>query len=138
MNIAICGSMQFYKEMREIKKTLTDMGHSVSVPMGDYEGVPVEARDDLSKEELIAAKIEYDFIRNHFRNIEKAEAILIINYPKKNIDGYIGGNTFLEMGYGFGLRKKIFLLFPLPDMDYSAEMHAMQPIVLDGDLGKIE
>ena len=138
MNISICGSMQFYQEMKEIKKTLLGMGHTVVVPMGDYEGVPIEARKDLSKEELIAAKIEYDFIRNNFKNIEWSDAILIINYPKKGIDGYIGGNTFLEMGYAFGLKKKIYVLFPLPAMEYEAEMHAMQPIVLDGDLGKIE
>ena len=137
MNISICGSMQFYQEMKEIKKTLVGMGHNVVVPMGDYEGVPIEARKDLTKEELIAAKIEYDFIRSNFHNIEQSDAILIINYPKKGIDGYIGGNTFLEMGYAFGLKKKIFVLFPLPPMDYEAEMHAMQPIIIDGDLEKI-
>jgi len=136
MTIAICGSMQFHQEMREIKKILEGMGHIVSVPMGDYEGIPVEARG-LPKEELIAAKIEYDFIRKNFKNIEQADAVLVLNYPKKNIEGYIGGNTFLEMGYGFGLGKKIFALFPLPVMEYEAEMHAMQPMILNGDLGKI-
>ena len=136
MIIAICGSMQFHQEMREIKKILEGMGHIVSVPMGDYEGIPVEARG-LPKEELIAAKIEYDFIRKNFKNIEQADAVLVLNYPKKSIEGYIGGNTFLETGYGFGLGKKIFALFPLPVMEYEAEMHAMQPIILNGDLGKI-
>jgi nucleoside 2-deoxyribosyltransferase len=136
MTIAICGSMQFHQEMREIKKILEGIGHIVSVPMGDYEGIPVEARG-LPKEELIAAKIEYDFIRKNFKNIEQADAVLVLNYPKKNIEGYIGGNTFLEMGYGFGLGKKIFALFPLPVMEYEAEMHAMQPMILNGDLGKI-
>lgn len=124
--------------MREVKRILEGMGHSVVVPMGDYEGVPIEARTDMTKEEMIAAKIEYDFIRNHFKNIEQADAILIINYAKKGIDGYIGGNTFLEMGYAFGLKKTIYVLFPIPTMDYASEMHAMQPIVLDGDLGNIE
>jgi hypothetical protein len=41
------------------------------------------------------------------------------------------------MGHAFGLGKKIYLLSPIPDMDYKVEMHAMQPIVLNGDLEKI-
>jgi nucleoside 2-deoxyribosyltransferase len=88
-------------------------------------------------EERINVKIEHDFIREHFRKIEQADAILVLNYKKKDIEGYIGGNTFLEMGHAFGLGKKIYLLYPVPAMDYNVEMHAMQPIILDGDLTKL-
>jgi len=137
MNIAICGSMFFYKEMRHVKETLETRGHTVIVPLGTDEEPPVESRPGITKDELIAAKIEFDFIRRHFKNIERSDAILILNYPKKSIDGYIGGNTFLEMGYAFGLRKKIYSLYPIPDMNYASEMHAMEPIVIHGDLSKI-
>jgi nucleoside 2-deoxyribosyltransferase len=89
-------------------------------------------------EDKILTKIEYDFIREHFRKIEKSDGILILNYEKKGIAGYIGGNTFLEMGYAFGLRKRIYLLYPVPEMDYSVEMHAMKPVVLHGDLTKLQ
>ena len=60
-----------------------------------------------------------------------------MNHEKKGIANYIGGNTFLEMGYAFGQGKKIYLLNPIPDMDYSTEMFAMQPVVISGDLSKI-
>ena len=138
MKITICGSMSFYKEMRSVKESLEQQGHMVLVPLGTDEEPPVEGRPGITKDELIAAKIECDFIRRHFKNIEHSDAILILNYQKKEIDGYIGGNTFLEMGYAFGLGKKIFTLFPIPTMDYEAEMHAMQPIVIHGDLTKIQ
>lgn len=129
--------MQFYKEMLDTKKTLETMGFRVLIP---------KEADDLSKnetfmdsdEDRIAAKIEYDFIRAHFRVIEEADAILILNYEKKGIPGYIGGNTFLEMGYAFGLGKKVYLLNPVPEMDYKTEMYAIQPVVIDGDLTKIQ
>ncbi len=88
-------------------------------------------------EEKIAHKIEHDFIREHFRKIEKSDAILVLNYDKKGIANYIGGNTFLEMGLAFWLGKKMYLLYAIPDMDYKTEMHAMQPIVLNGDFTKI-
>jgi len=137
MKIHICGSMTFYREMRVIQSKLNASGHEVTVPMGTNEEIPVEARTDLTHEELIDAKIEFDFIRMNFRKIDEADSILILNYEKKGIVGYIGGNTFLEMGYAFGLRKKIFTLHSVPNLDYSAEMHAMQPVVIDGDLAKI-
>ena len=72
------------------------------------------------------------------RKIEKCDAILVLNYDKKGIVNYIGGNTFLEIGLAFWLGKKIFLLHPIPEMDYKAEMHAMQPVVLQGDLSLLQ
>jgi len=137
MKISICGSMMFYIQMREAQEVLEKFGHEVIVPMGTDDDPPIESRPGITKEQLVAAKIEYDFIRRHFRNIESSDAILILNYPKDGIEGYIGGNTFLEMGYAFGLNKKIFTLYAIPEMQYAAEMHAMQPVVLDGDVTKI-
>lgn len=128
--------MQFHQEMSQIKAILEDDGHTVFAP-GELDNLEQNESYMETDEERITAKIEHDFIREHFRKIEQAEAILILNYAKKRIEGYIGGNTFLEMGYAFGLGKKIFLLNPIPEMDYKTEMHAMQPIILNGDLNKI-
>lgn len=137
MTITICGSMKFHREMREVRSQLEDMGHTALVPKSielmDTQGY-VHPEED---EERITAKIEHDFIRAHFAKVQDADAILVLNYDKKGIAGYIGGNTFLEMGYAFGRGKKIFLLHPIPDMDYRTEMHAMQPIILNGDFTRI-
>lgn len=138
MTITICGSMSFWKEMKTIKDGLEILGHMVLVPVEiEKDVVPIDAKKDVSDEEKITAKIEYDFIKEHFKKIEKSDAILVLNYDKNGIKNYIGGNTFLEMGYAFGLGKRIFLLNPVPDMNYSIEMHAMQPVVIDGELENI-
>jgi len=138
MKITICGSMKFYLEMKAIRDGLIVLGHEVFVPMEvETNEVPIDALPDTTDEEKINAKIEYNFIREHFRKIELADSILVLNYEKNGIAGYIGGNTFLEMGYAFGLGKTIYLMNPVPEMNYSVEMHAMKPIVVDGDLGKI-
>ena len=128
--------MQFHDEMLKTKMKLESMGHMVFVPSGAYDKSRNEYYVDTD-EERITVKIEHDLIREHFRYIEQSDAILILNYQKKGIDGYIGGNTFLEMGHAFGLGKMIYLLNPIPEMDYKIEMHAMQPVALDGDLSKI-
>lgn len=128
--------MKFHREMLETKNQLEKFGFTILVP-SDLDNIANNESYMSSDEERITAKIEYDFIREHFKKIDQADAILILNYEKKGIPGYIGGNTFLEMGYAFGLGKKVYLLYPIPDMDYKTEMHAIQPIVIDGDLALI-
>lgn len=136
MTITICGSMQFHREMEDMRKRLQARGFTVLVP-ADLDHIENNESYMTNDEDKISTKIEFDFIREHFKKIEQADAILILNYEKKGIAGYIGGNTFLEMGYAFGLDKKVYLLHPIPEMDYKTEMYAIQPIILDGDLGKI-
>lgn len=133
MIITICGSMQFHQEMKTVKRELESRGFTVLVP-SELDNLENNESYMSSDEDRINAKIEYDFIREHFKKVEMADAILILNYRKKNIDGYIGGNTFLEMGYAFGLGKQVYLLNPIPQMDYYTEMVAIQPTILNGDL----
>ena len=87
--------------------------------------------------ERLKAEAEHDFIREHFRIIEKVDAVLVVNETKHKVKGYIGGNTFLEMGIAFYLGKKIYLLYTIPKMEYELELHAMRPVVLNGDLSKL-
>jgi nucleoside 2-deoxyribosyltransferase len=137
MIITICGSMQFHQEMLEAKRLLEERGFTVYIPIGAYDKSKNEFYTK-SEEEKISFKIEHDLIHEHFHEIDKAEAILVLNYEKKGMPGYVGGNTFLEMGYAFGLGKKIYLLYPVPDMDYKVEMHSMKPVMLDGDLSNLQ
>ena len=136
MTITICGSMQFHEEMLAYEKKLEGAGHTVFVPKGAYDITKNESYKDTDEEKILV-KVEHDVIRDHFNFIRQSDVIMVLNFDKKGVSGYIGGNTFLEMGLAFCLEKKIFLLNPVPRMDYLTEMHAFQPIVLDGDLSRI-
>jgi nucleoside 2-deoxyribosyltransferase len=136
MTITICGSMQFHHEMAQVQYLLEEEGHTVLVPK-DLTVLEQNESFMETDEERVTSKIEHDFIREHFKKIERSNAILVLNYEKKGVSGYIGGNTFLEMGHAFGLGKKLYLFNPVPEMDYSVEMHAMKPVILDGDLLKL-
>ena len=70
--------------------------------------------------------------------IKTADAILIANYDKKGIKNYIGGNTFLEIGFAHVLGKAIYILNDIPNCSYTEEIKIMQPIVLKGDLLKLK
>lgn len=79
-----------------------------------------------------------DLMRRHFNEIDKADAILVVNYEKHGRTGYIGGNVLIEMALAFYLKKPIYLLnTPDPECPYLEEILGMGSIVLNKDLRKI-
>jgi len=129
MRIVICGSMSSIDDMINVKKELLQKNHHVTLP---------KTIDGETDHESTKNKIEHDLIRGYFKEIGSADAVLIVNVEKKGIPNYIGGNSFLEMAFAHVLNKKIFLLNSVPDMIYTDEIEAMQPVVLNSDFSKIE
>lgn len=136
MKIIICGSISAAKEIFEVKAKLEAMGHEVEIPEGvkhldQWEG------DDANMSEKAERKIKHDLIRGYYEKIKEYDAVLVVNVDKKGVKNYIGGNTFLEMGFGHVLNKKLYCLNPLPDLSYTSEMTAMEPIIIDNQLALI-
>lgn len=137
--IAICSSASFYRQAIEVKSRLEKFGLSVIVPKvalqmeqsGDfdvshYKTWFADANDYAKKS---------DFIRSHFMEIAKADAVLVLNYEKHGQANYIGGNVLMEMAVAFYLNKAIFILNLIPEnSSFLEELHGMLPTVLNGDL----
>ncbi|MEI7690338.1 MAG: hypothetical protein WCI63_01810 [bacterium] len=137
MKIIICGSMSAHKEMTDTKRILEQNGHIVEMP--SLNNLDHELDSNGNTLETSRIKIEQDLIRGYFQIIKEGDAVLAVNVNKNGIDGYIGGNTFLEIGFGYALDKKIYLLnHYTKELPYYDEIDAMQPIVLSGDLNKIK
>lgn len=136
MKITICSSMVFSKELIEIERELLKQKHEVILPGFVKEYAQLNTPDEMHKESA-KNKIEHDLIRGYFNKIKDSDAVLIFNENRHDIDNYIGGNTLIEMGFAHVLNKKIFLLNPIPNMSYSDEIIAMKPIIINGDLNKI-
>jgi hypothetical protein len=137
MKIAICGSMTFAEQMFEIKKQLEYKNHEIILP----HNTELYVNNSLtleSKKESVENKIKYNLFKYYFNLIKNSDAILMANFEKNKIKNYIGGNSFLEMGFAHILNKKIFILNDIPKMIYTDEIKAMQPIILKGDLTKIK
>ncbi len=132
MKIAICGSMQFAKEMIELKENLEGKGHKVEVPINTqkYVNGEVKVEDKWEKQDL-------DVFKDYFKKIKYSDAVLIINEVKNGTEGYVGGNSLIEMAFAHILDKKIFLLRDIPKMSYTDEIEAMKPVVLNGNLNLI-
>ena len=126
--ICLCSSRKFFDKLWCVKKDLEKIGYGVLVPSMK------NIQDEFITEqrgEYEFAKIHYDLIRKHFKKIDESDAVLVCNYDKNGIEGYIGGNTLLEMGKAFDKEIPIFLLNKIPQIDYRAEILAMRPIILE-------
>lgn len=129
--------MSFAKEMLELKSLLEAREHACLIP-NETIGYADGKVENEGGSEGARRKIEHDLIRDHHRKIEQSDAILVVNHSKKGVENYIGGNTFLEMGFAYILGKKIFLLNDVPSLDLiKEELLAMRPVILNGDLGKL-
>lgn len=128
--------MTFSKKMLDIERELLDLKHVVVLPKFTKEHSLLETADKMHAESA-ENKIKHDLIKDHYYEIKNSDAILVINEDKKDIKNYIGGNSLIEIAFAHILEKKIFLLNPIPQMNYIDEIIAMNPVVLNGNLTKI-
>lgn len=144
MRIVICGSMAFASKMKSAKNRLAKDGHEVLVPEFIDKFIKVkelEMQAKASKRGTEGAKLKkkHDLIRKHWEKIQKSDAILVLNYTKNKVKNYVGGNSFLEMGFAYVLGKRIYLLNPVPEQKFiKEEILAMESTVLNGNLSKIK
>lgn len=154
MKITICGSIGFYKEMESARDQLVELGHEVKIPELTLE-VPEEfgggkkvyfgqyVEENGGMNAFPAGHKLWDLkegaIKDHFEKIEGTDAILVINPEKRGVAGYVGGNTLIEIGVAFYLKKPIYIFNPVSsELSYKQEILGMKPIILDGNLNNIK
>ncbi len=82
--------------------------------------------------------LKEDAIKDHFEKIEWCDVVVVANYEKRGVKGYIGGNTLIEIGLAFYLKKPIYILNPVSsELSYKVEILGMKPIVLSGNIDSI-
>ena len=106
MVITICMSMLLAHRLPALTAALEAAGHEVLTPVDtdgfDYVGATTSER--------ASQKREYDLIREHWRKIQRSDAILVVNEDLPGRPGHIGGNTFLEMGFAHVLELPIYMM----------------------------
>jgi len=135
MKIFIACSKHFYKEIPTIKDRLESMGHIVSMPNSYDEPMKEEKLKASNPAEHVSWKAL--MLKKDKENIEPNDAILVLNFDKNNQKNYIGGATFLEIYKSWEMNKKIFLFNPIPENILKDEIIGFNPVILNGDLSKI-
>lgn len=146
MKITVCSSAFFTKKVYEIKQKLEERGHEVFVFPDEVElnGKRLHVTEfyKMRKEDYFNDKywkLKNELIHEHIEKIEKSDAILVLNLDKNEEKGYIGGNTFLEIGIAYYLSKKIFLWKkPSESLPYFEEIMALNPIIINENIEKIK
>lgn len=142
-SITICSSAAFFKQALEVEKQLVKMGFAVQLP---YTAMKMEKSGDYRVETYktwFNDPKQYTrktwLIKNHLKKVKSGDAVLVLNYEKKGVPGYIGGNTLIEAAIGFDRGKKIYILNPISDdLGFKEEIYGLRPVFLNGDIGKIK
>ena len=136
MKIGIIGSMQYTEKMIEARDKLVELGHNAFVTSLAQAFI---GKNDEEKEKIkLHQKNHLDAIREFWKLMQGADAVLVLNFDKHGIKNYIGGNTLMEIGFAHVLNQKIFLYNPIPDIPYyKSEIEAVKPVIIHGDYSLI-
>lgn len=122
MTICLVGSMRDLGRIQEIAGELKQRGHRVILPL-----------DTSSARFADRVKAKHDFMQGMFTNIRQCDSVLAVNdIPRGGMEGYIGPNTFLQLGMAMALEKPLFSLKPWDQrLPYTEELNAMGINLLD-------
>jgi hypothetical protein len=74
----------------------------------------------------------------HFKKVVESDAILVTNYEKHGLAGYIGGNALMEMTLAFINKKPIFVLNKVDEkLEIKEEVYGLKSIFPNVDLSLI-
>jgi len=124
----IHASLDFKQGMIDAKKYIENNSiHQVVLP----ELIRYQDIRDVKGDDITFTKIKNRLTKDNFRNVEKCDSLLILNYSHREIKDYVGGNSFMEMVIAFFLEKPIYLLNDIPEnMTFTEEIKSLYPIVV--------
>ena len=141
--IVVCSSAAFYKQAVDIEKELKNLGFKVLIPLvankmkksGDFnvENYKTWWKNPNDYKRKLQLTIK------HFKEIEKGDPVLVLNYKKNGKAGYIGGAVLMEIALALYLKKPIYILNPIDESSkYKEEIYGALPKIINGDLLKIK
>ena len=128
-SILIHASLDFKNEIISVGKFLNSIGKFTPIlpELTRYQHIR-----DIDNDDETFTKIKNRLTLDNIKNVEKCDALLILNYSHRGIDNYVGGNSFMEMCVAFYLGKPIYLLNNIPEnMTYTEEIKALYPTVIN-------
>jgi len=132
MKITICGSIAHVEAMNQTAKQLEAEGYEVEIPHSRENEIDYNSLTDAEQ-----AKAKDSLIKAHLNKINESDAILVFNQDKKGVEGYVGGNTLMEMAFAYTQGIEVFLLKRPTGVSYTEEILGMMPILLDNDINLI-
>ena len=95
--------MKFYDQMMSMAEKLTTAGFKVHTPTQEE-----ILFHNMNEQEKVKAKKQY--IQEHMERIRASDIVLIANFSKNGISGYIGPNTLIEIAFARAFEKPIYII----------------------------
>ncbi|MCV0426820.1 MAG: hypothetical protein K5905_15270 [Roseibium sp.] len=120
LHVVMCGSMSALAEMESLADKLRQNGFRVTTPAPEERSLDWKM---LDLEGAVARKRE--FLNDYFDVIRQGDIVLIANYRKHGVDGYIGANSLMEAACGHALGKPVVFLNSIGDQPCQLEARAI-------------
>ena len=130
--VCICGSMSFIDQMERLGVVLQTAGFKAITPVREERLI---RWSEIDEDEAAVAKRR--FIDGYLEEIRESDALLIANYAKNGIEGYIGANSLMEAAFGYALGLPVVLLFDPGLQPCRLEVRSIMHSCLDGDPTKL-
>jgi hypothetical protein len=137
--IVICSSASFYKNLFPIQEALKSFGYKVVLPKTAKKMKKNNNFDVVSHKTWYKNPKDYykkrALMDAHFKEVVKGDAILVTNFDKNGVKGYIGGNALMEITLAYYFKKPIFILNDIAvNSPIKEEIYGVNPVFLKGNL----
>jgi hypothetical protein len=141
--VVICSSGSHYQKIFSIQKDLQAMGYKVVLPST---AIKMKKKNDFN---IDTYKTWFEnpkdyrkkriFMDRHFKKIINGDLVLIANFDKNGIEGYIGGNVLMEITIAYYHKKPIYILNNISEASsIKEEIYGVDPIFLSGKLSLLK
>ena len=120
--------MSAIDQIEELATECRALGHVAITPDRDERDALWSA---LSLEEQIVAK--RGFIDTHLDKIREADAVILANFNKNGVAGYVGPNTLMKAAFAKALGRPVYLYQEAGPQPARIELLAMQSGCLHED-----
>jgi hypothetical protein len=124
--------MTFIDSMEALASVLRRPEVAVDTPVREEADI---TWDNLTLDEATVAKSRY--VEGYLEVIRSSDLVLIANYDKGGVTGYVGANALIEAAFAHALGKPVaFLNLPGPQ-SCRLEALALMSTCLDGDISRL-
>ncbi len=122
MTTCVIGSLREYNRIQDIAGLLRNRGQKVVLPLDTSAGSFADR-----------SQAKRQFMQGMYEQIKKCDAVLVVNdLPRGGMKGYIGPNSYLQLGLAMALGKTLYALEKWDErLPYNEELDAMGINLLD-------
>jgi nucleoside 2-deoxyribosyltransferase len=124
--------MAFIDEMERLAAELEHFGCEVLSPVREEHGLDWSI---LSRPETLALKKSY--VDTHLDKIRRADAVLIANFRKHGVEGYVGPNTLMEAAFAYAQGIPVIFLHDPYDQASGLECGSISRGFVNGDASAV-